>query len=124
MFKLKIFVDYEKAFDTINQHKMLQALIEFRIDHRYINVIKHVYQRAKAYVRLQDDSQDFDIKRGVRQGDVISPKLFTTLLEYMFKQTNFSDMGINIDGEKLNHLRFADDILIEEWTKQKKCYGG
>lgn len=107
-----IFVDYEKAFDTVDQHKMLQALAECRIDHRYTEVIKHVYQRAKACVRLQDDSQDFDIARGVRQGDVISPKLFTTLLEYMFKQANFDDMGINIDGEKLNHLRFADDILI------------
>lgn len=30
-----IFVDYDKSFDTINQQKMLAALIESLIDHHY-----------------------------------------------------------------------------------------
>lgn len=107
-----VFVDYEKAFDTINQHEMLIALTECRVDHRYIALIKNVYDKAKACVRLHENTNDFNIERGVRQGDVISPKLFTTLLEYMFKKINFGEMGININGEKLNHLRFADDILL------------
>lgn len=50
---------------------MLYALAECRIDHRYTEIIKRVYQRAKAYVRLQDDSRDFDNAGGIRQGDVI-----------------------------------------------------
>lgn len=50
---------------------MLYALAECRIDHSYTEIIKRVYQRAKAYVRLQDDSRDFDNAGGVRQGDVI-----------------------------------------------------
>lgn len=107
-----IFVDYEKAFDSIDQGKMLQALTKARIDHRYTTVIKNIYQKAKACVRLHEDTRDFDIKRGVRQGDVISPKLFTNLLEYMFKELEFNEIGINIDGERLNHLRFADDIVL------------
>ena len=107
-----IFVDYEKAFDTINQQIMLRALTEARVDHRYTTIIKNIYQNAKASVRLHEDTADFPIERGVRQGDVISPKLFTTLMEFMFKKVDFGDMGIKIDGEKLNHLRFADDIVL------------
>ena len=107
-----IFVDYEKAFDTINQQIMLRALTEARVDHRYTTTIKNIYQNAKASVRLHEDTADFPIERGVRQGDVISPKLFTTLMEFMFKKVDFGDMGIKIDGEKLNHLRFADDIVL------------
>lgn len=42
----------------------------------------------------------------------ISPRLFTAMLEYAFKELNWDGKGINIDGEYLNHLRFADDIII------------
>lgn len=107
-----IFVDYEKAFDTISQSKMLQALTECRVDYRYTAIIKNIYEKATARVKIHENTQDFPIERGVRQGDVLSPKLFTTLLEYMFKKIGFDEMGININGEKLSHLRFADDIVI------------
>lgn len=105
-------MDYEKAFDTINQHEMLKALSNCRIDHRYTMLIKHIYENATASVRLQEDTDQFPIKRGVRQGDTISPKLFTALLEYMCKGVEWEEMGVNINGEKLNHLRFADDIVL------------
>lgn len=48
----------------------------------------------------------------VRQGDNMSPKLFTTLLEYMFKEIEWDKIDININGKKLNHLRFTDDIVL------------
>ncbi|CAH1642509.1 unnamed protein product [Spodoptera littoralis] len=51
-------------------------------------------------------------QKGVRQGDVISPKLFTNALEDVFKRLNWSGLGININGEYITHLRFADDVVI------------
>lgn len=108
-----IFVDYEKAFDTINQQQMLEALTECRIDHRYTNIIKHIYKNATASVKIGDQQTNkFPIRRGVRQGDTISPKLFTTLLEYTCKRANLDEKGININGETLSHLRFADDMVL------------
>lgn len=107
-----VFVDYEKAFDTVDQQEMLKALADCRVDYRYLTIIRHVYNNAKAYVRLHQDTTEFSVERGVRQGDVISPKVFTTLLEYLFKKIDFGEKGVNIDGEKLNHLRFADDIVL------------
>ncbi|KAL0871711.1 hypothetical protein ABMA27_004222 [Loxostege sticticalis] len=49
-----------------------------------------------------------------RQGDVISPKLFTAALEDVFKLLDWSGLGININGEYITHLRFADDIVMAE----------
>lgn len=107
-----MFVDYEKAFNTISQQKMLEALTDCRIDHRYTMLIKHIYQNATACVRLHENTNNFRIGRLVRQGDTISPKLFTTVLQYMCKQIEWEDLGLNINGENLCHLRFADDIVL------------
>jgi hypothetical protein len=51
------------------------------------------------------------LHQGVRQGGVISPKLFTNAMEDMFKTLNWK-CTININGEYISHLRFADDIFI------------
>ncbi|KAH1014716.1 hypothetical protein HUJ05_012557 [Dendroctonus ponderosae] len=60
-----IFVDFEKAFDTIDQSKMLEVLTECRIDHRYITLIKNIYAGATARVKLHKYTNKFPIRRGV-----------------------------------------------------------
>ena len=47
-----------------------------------------------------------------KQGDTISPKLFTNVLEDVFKTLDWKNAGININGEFLSHLRFGDDIVV------------
>ena len=54
----------------------------------------------------------------MRQGDPISPKLFTAVIEEIFKKADL-DKGINIDGERFQNLRFADDVaLVTKATKE------
>ena len=48
----------------------------------------------------------------MRQGDTISPKLFTAALEEVFKTLEWNEKGVPINGRKLSHLRFADDIVV------------
>lgn len=52
------------------------------------------------------------MERGVRQGDTLSPKLFITVLEYALKNLEWENKGISIDGERLNHLRLSDNIVL------------
>ncbi|KAE9415663.1 hypothetical protein Angca_005240, partial [Angiostrongylus cantonensis] len=52
------------------------------------------------------------VKRGVSQGDTISPKLFTATLQNVMRTLGWDNMGMKINGRQLHHLRFADDIVL------------
>lgn len=107
-----VFIDFHKAFDTIELTSIIAALEQCRIDYRYTRLIEYIYSNAITTVKLHETTDKIKVGRGVRQGDTISPKLFTAVLEYAMKQLPWENRGVNIDGEKLTHLRFADDIVL------------
>ena len=113
------FIDYEKAFDTVEHFAIFEALRKTNVNETYINILQNIYNQATARVHLDKlVSTEFQIHRGVRQGDPLSPKLFTAVMEEIFKKVEISE-GVNVDGENLSNLRFADDVsLLNETTKQ------
>lgn len=69
--------------------------------------------------RLDKKGPTFQVERGVKQGDPLSPKLIVAVLESIFRKLNWNDMGLNINGLYLSHLRFADDVvLLPEYSDQ------
>ncbi|KAH7706674.1 hypothetical protein AAVH_26088 [Aphelenchoides avenae] len=133
-----IFVDYEKAFDTVETNAVLNALEAQGVHRRYIDTLEDIYEKCDTEITLFDKPIKIPIRRGVRQGDTISPKLFTAALEMIFRELRWDERrnaGINIDGRRLTHLRFADDIVLvgssradvqqrlEELNEQSKAVG-
>ncbi|XP_045460954.1 uncharacterized protein LOC123671253 [Harmonia axyridis] len=106
------FVDFHKAFDTVELSAVLDSLQKCRVDYRYTKLIYNIYKNATMMVRLHENTNLIRIGRGVRQGDTMSPKLFITVLESAFKMLEWSGKGLNIDGLNLTDLRFADDIAL------------
>lgn len=60
---------------------------------------------------MEREGKEIKIDRGVRQDDPVSPKLFTAVLEDVFRQLDWDEYGISINDEKLSHLRFADELI-------------
>lgn len=73
-----------------------------------------IYKISKSCVKPKIIRDLFPIKRGARQGDPLSPKLFTAVLGSVFGRLNWEDYGLKINCNRLNHLRFADDPGILE----------
>lgn len=112
------FIDYAKAFDSLNHKYIWESLEQQGIPNQYTNIIKTIYSNSKAKIQLETLGEEFIIQRGVRQGDPLSPKLFSAVLENIFRKLTWDKYGININGSKLHHLRFADDlILLDEHPK-------
>ena len=76
----------------------------------YIELLKEIYTNSSMTVHLHKESNKINIRRGVRQGDIISPKV--TALENKFRRLIWETRGLKIDGEYLNRVRFADDIFL------------
>ena len=85
----------------------------------YMELLKEIYTNSSMTVHLHKACNNINIRRGVRQGDTISPKLFTAALESIFRRLTWKTRGLKIDDEYLSHLRFADDILIRANTSQE-----
>ena len=107
------FVDYEKAFDSIKFEPIFHALKNHGVDPAFLDIIKYLYHEATSVICLHTDSKKFRLQKGVRQGDNISPRLFTSCLQdAIIGKTNGKDRVIRIDGEYLSHLIFTDDIVL------------
>ena len=89
-----------------------------------MEILKDIYTDrtgpdSSVTVHLHKESEKIRIKRGVIQGDTISPKLFTATLESIFRRLNWENKGVKIDGNCISNLRFADDIFICTETPQE-----
>ena len=78
----------------------------------YISIINTMYNQGTSTVRLHKDSNKINIDKGVRRGDIVSPKLFNAALERIFRRLDWDRKGININDNQLSYLRFADDIVL------------
>ncbi|GFO41281.1 endonuclease-reverse transcriptase [Plakobranchus ocellatus] len=74
-----------------------------------------MYWEQTAVMRIENKTSTFqDIKRGVRQGCVLSPDLFSLYSEIIMRNLE-NHPGIKVGGQNINNLRYVDDtVLIAE----------
>ena len=63
----------------------------------------------------------FQIGKGVHQGCILSPCLFTLYAEYIMRNAGLDEakVGIKFAGIKINNLRYADDTTLMAESKEK-----
>ena len=121
-----ISLDLSKTFDKVDWNALWSALRQHGISEHLVWILQCVYHGQTGVVREPDiDSSGFDIRGGVRQGCVLSPRLFSAVLEMALssRRAKMEAEGLSLeDGLKpLLDLRFADDILVFCTTLEKAC---
>ena len=101
-----------KAFDRVHHQGIWNTLTTLGIQQPLVDVLRSVYLASKCSIDVNGQDVSIEIRRGVRQGDVISPRLFTTVLDVALRELNWSELGIRVNGKSLSHLLFADDCLL------------
>ena len=112
---LLLLVDFEKAFDSIEWDFLKQALISFNFGPSFCKWFDVLYADAKSCVINNGNmSQFFNLERGCRQGDPLSPYLFIIGVELLAIQLkgNPKIKGVNINGNLPLISQYADDTFL------------
>ena len=119
-----LFVDFTKAFDSIQRGKMEQILLEKET----LAAIMILYRNTKVKVRSPDgDTEYFDIVAGVLQGDTLAPYLFIICLDYVLRTSidKIRENGFELTKKRsrrypaktITDADYADDSDTGEYTQ-------
>lgn len=119
------YIDYQKAFDSV-PHSWLGEILElYRIEDHICKFLMHAMKRWKTNLLLRTKNNiikagNIDIRRGIFQGDALSPLWFCMALKPLTTMLNKMGKGVNIGNsrEKLSHLWYMDDLKLFATTKQ------
>ena len=109
------FIDYAKAFDCVDHHKLWKILKEMGIRDHQTCLLRNLYAGQEATIKTGHGTTDwFQIGKGVCQGCILSPCLFNFYAEYIIQNAglNETQAGIEIAGRNINNLRHADDTTL------------
>jgi hypothetical protein len=108
------FIDLQKAFDCVNRDFLISKILKCGIDGKVFSAIKSLYTSTEACIKLPRGihSDWFETLYGVRQGDNLSPTLFSIFINDLADDIKKLNVGIETSDGKLALLLYADDIVL------------
>ena len=107
---------------TVDHNKLWKILKEMGIPDHLTCLLRNLYASQEATVRTGHGTTDcFQIRKGVRQGCILSPCLFNLHAEYIMRNAVLDEAqaGIKIIGRNINNLRYADDTILMSESKEE-----
>nr|GEV76473.1 putative RNA-directed DNA polymerase, eukaryota, reverse transcriptase zinc-binding domain protein [Tanacetum cinerariifolium] len=118
-------VDFEKALDSIRWDYLDLVLEKLGFGCRWRSWIKGCFHSTRSSVLVNGTpTNEFELHRGLRQGDPLSPFLFILAMEGLHAYTSkaeslglFKGCSVGRDNLHISHLMYADDVVfIREWS--------
>ncbi|XP_047984428.1 uncharacterized protein LOC125224952 [Leguminivora glycinivorella] len=104
-----LFLDMEKAFDCVPREMIWWAMRAKGVPEIYVGMIRDMYRDSESMVRTAvGDTKPFPISVGVHQGSVLSPFLFSAILDEV------SNSIRNTHEQPPWLLMYADDIALAD----------
>nr|GEX57649.1 hypothetical protein [Tanacetum cinerariifolium] len=118
-------VDFEKAFNSINWNFLDNILNQMNFRDKWRWWIRGCLKSARVSVLVNESpTQEFNMEKGLRQGDPLSPFLFIIIVEALYVailEASYSGLykGIELgpNNENILLLQHADDLLFfGDWS--------
>ncbi|CAK8579589.1 unnamed protein product [Lathyrus sativus] len=117
--RIMIQLDLQKAYDMVNWKALECIMKEMGFPNKFIHWIMLGITTVSYRFNIMGEYTDIlQAKRGIRQGDPLSPMLFVLIMEYMnrllMKMQRDPNFNYHAKCEKLKitNLTFADDVLL------------
>ena len=112
------FIHFKKTFDLVSHMELWTTMRNMGYPP---HLLAELYRQQKAKVKVTDTvSESFHIKKGVRQGCVMSPCFFNIMDEMAIRERldGFTG-GIQIGGQEITNFRHTDDIVLMTQSENK-----
>ena len=106
------FIDLEKAFDNVNWEIMFKILKQAGIKFREGRLIYNLYQNQMAIINIEDEEKPKKKRCKTRMGAVTHDFQLIHRRSAMKEFKYEIDPGIEIQGQNIAMLRFADNIAL------------
>ena len=107
------FIDFRKAYDSINRPLLWTKLEDLGIGGNILTVIKSIYNDVQYCVRLNGiDTNWFRVTNGLKQSFMLSPLLFNMFINNLVETIKGLGIGVDIGQEKVSILMYADDLVL------------
>ena len=97
--------------------------MQLNISASIVLAIIHYYDESYMIIQISENfSEVFKTSMGVRQGGVLSPKLFAIFVDELLRDLEATELGIKIGETRITAIMYADDLLLitETKTRMKK----
>ena len=111
------FSDHAKAFDCVDHNKLWKILKAMGIPDHLTCLFRNLYAGQEVTARTGHGTTDwFQIGKGVRQGCILSPCLFTFYPEYIMRNAGLEEAqaGIKIAGRNINSHKTFDGCITHK----------
>ena len=108
-------IDYKKAFDMIPHSWLIECLEIYSAEENTIRFLKNTMPNWKTILTSSGARlAEVNIRRGIFQGDSLSPLLFIVAMIPMIRVLERMEVRYQLKkgGSRINHLMFMDDIKL------------
>ena len=115
------FIDYAKAFDCLDHNLLGKILKEMGIPDHLTCLLRNLCAGQEATVRTGHGTTDwFQIGKGVRQGNILSPCLFNLYAEYIMRNTGLEET--QLESRLPGEISITSDMEMTPplWQKVKR----
>ena len=112
------FVDFQKAFDSVWRTGMFYKFIKYGMNKHLIKLFRNMYDKTRISLKLNSRiTPSFRTYKGVRQGCILSPRLFNLFINDIPDIFDSSCEPVKIGNKYINCLMYADDLILLSETE-------